>query len=196
MKIVVISASPRSNSQSLKVAKYLTSRLNTLSAEATTLDLHELKLPVYDASDSIPEGLAEAKSLLASSDGYVFVSPEWNGMASVALLNLMHYLEDNELAHKPVMLVGVSATRGGSYPVIQLRSLGYKNRHFIISPECLVVTTCKDVLNDDVQSDDAPDIYIKRRADYALKVLVEYAKALQNVRHSAVIDHKTYPNGM
>ena len=116
-------------------------------------------------------------------------------MASVGLINLFHFLS-HELAHKPVMLVGVSSGRGGSYPIIQLRELGYKNRHFVIAPESLVVNDCKNVFNDDVFDESAPDLYLKKRADYALKILVQYAGALKTVRSSGVVDFASYESGM
>lgn len=40
------------------------------------------------------------------------------------------------------------------------------------------------------------DQFIRGQLDYSLRMLMEYAKALQAVRSSGVIDYKTYPNGM
>ena len=116
-------------------------------------------------------------------------------MMSVGLLNLLHYVK-HEFAHKPVMLVGVSASRGGSYPLLQMRMMGYKNRHFVILPESLLVTDCKNVFNDNNFDDSAPDLYLKKRADYALNILVKYAESLQSVRQSGIVDFDAYPNGM
>lgn len=197
MNIVVISASTRPNSQSLKIANYLNRRLLELNSVGQVLDLSLIKLPIYDDSDSGDwSGLVNSiKQQLDAADGYIFVSPEWNGMASVGLLNMLHYI-DQELAHKPVMLVGVSATRGGSYPLQQLRTMGYKNRHYVILPESLLVTDCKNVFNDDNQESESSDLYMKKRAEYALKVLITYAESLKQVRNSGIIDFDTYPNGM
>jgi hypothetical protein len=40
------------------------------------------------------------------------------------------------------------------------------------------------------------DALIRARLHYALRVLAEYGKALQGVRASGVIDHKTFRSGM
>lgn len=197
MNTVVISASMRPNSQSIKIANYLHRVIQAEGHTSQVLDLAVMRLPLYDDQDHLELKLevTNIKEVLAGTDSYVVVTPEWNGMASIGFLNMLHYIE-HEMAHKPIMLVGVSATRGGSYPLQQLRTMGYKNRHYIIIPENIVVTDCKNVFNDDNLSDDAPDIYLKKRANYALKVLAAYADALAGVRSSGVIDFEAYPNGM
>ncbi len=197
MRIVVVSASARSGSQSLKISKYIAERLTVQETGSDLLDLYELPLPLYDDAQhpELVDMLTSLKQRLDQADGFVFVSPEWNGMASVALFNMFHYL-DHELAHKPVMMVGVSSGRGGAYLMQQMRIMGPKNMHYVISPENIIVSHCKDMLNDQNFNDDAPDIYLKKRTDYALRVLTEYAQALQTVRTGGTIDFDTYATGM
>ncbi len=197
MNICVISGSTRPASQSLKIANYLQKRLATTDVTASVLDLSKTLLPLFTDEDAglWAPAVGEALQHLEEADGCVFVTPEWNGMASVGILNMLHYAE-HQLAHKPVLLVGISASRGGSYPVLQLRQMGYKNRHFVLVPEQLVITQCETVLNDDSFAEDASDIYIKKRADYALGVLTTYASALAEVRKSPQVRLDTYPNGM
>lgn len=197
MKLCVISGSTRADSQSAKIAHYLQRRLQSMGSEASVLDLSSKLLPLYtddEANAQLPVAV-DVLQQLEEADGYVFVSPEWNGMASIGILNLLHYA-GQQLAHKPVLLVGISASRGGSYPVLQLRQMGYKNRHYVLVPEQLVITQCETVMNDDSFTEDASDIYIKKRADYALGVLTTYAEALAQVRKSPQVSLDTYPNGM
>jgi multimeric flavodoxin WrbA len=197
MKLCVISGSTRADSQSAKIARYLTRRIQSRGNEVSILDLSTELLPLYtddDVNAQLPV-VANVLRQLEETDGYVFVSPEWNGMASIGILNMLHYA-GQQLAHKPVLLVGISASRGGSYPVLQLRQMGYKNRHFVLVPEQLVITRCEAVMNDDSFAEDASDIYIKKRADYALGVLTTYAEALAQVRKSPQVRLDTYPNGM
>lgn len=197
MKLCIISGSTRPESQSLKIAKYLQRRVASIDATASVLDLSSALLPLFTDEDAQlwPAIVGEVLQQLEEADGYVFVTPEWNGMASVGILNMLHYTE-HQFAHKPVLLVGISSNRGGSYPVLQLRQMGYKNRHFVLVPEQLVITQCETVMNDDSLADDASDIYIKKRADYALGVLKTYAAALTEVRKSPQVRLDTYPNGM
>jgi NAD(P)H-dependent FMN reductase len=143
----------------------------------------------------VSQNAVEIRRHLNDSDGTIFVSPEWNGMMSHGILNMLHYIKD-ELAHKPVMLVGVSSGRGGAYPIEQMRKIGPKNRHYVISPENLIVSDVTRMLNDDQFSSENIDYQVKIRADYALQVLFEYAHALAQVRTSDVIDLTSFSSGV
>jgi len=185
----------RTDAQSLKVSKWLSDHLQTLEAESSVVDLHELKLPLFDVGETEAPNADKILSALDAADGVVFVSPEWNGMMSHSIMNMQHFV-DKQLAHKPVMLVGVSAGRGGTYPIAQMRSAGYKNNQYFVSPEALLVQDVNGIMNSHSPEEGSPDESVQTRADYALKVLVEYAKASQGVRSSGVIDHETFANGV
>ncbi len=77
-----------------------------------------------------------------------------------------------------------------------MRLMGPKNRHYVISPENLIVSGVEQAFNDYEWSDDQPDLALKQRADYSLKILHEYMKALQSVRNSGVVDFKRFGNGI
>ena len=44
--------------------------------------------------------------------------------------------------------------------------------------------------------DNRHDDSLRKRVDYALKVLIQYGHALKAVRESGVIDHQAFSNGM
>lgn len=196
MKILVISASARAGSQSRRFADYLLSRVSKL-VEASLVDLQELKLPLYDDSDTIKDdkNWVELCSKLEEADGYVVVSPEWNGMASVAYKNMMLFVK-HEMANKPAMICAVSSGRGGVHALDDLRLSGIKNSHIIISSENVIAQGCEDLALDDSWDENATDYKFKTRAEYSLKVLVEYAKALTGVRNSGVVDFEKYGSGV
>lgn len=195
MKIVIIVGSSRAQSQSRKVSEFLQARLQGKDVEADIMDLHELDLPPYDPDNEYKE-LDVLKDRLQNAEGYVLISPEWDGMVNHRIISLYHYIGQT-MADKPVLAVGVSSTfHGGHYPVEQMRMMGPKNKHFVVIPEHLVVMNVKNVMNSHDLEGDESDVFIKKRADYALATLVEYAKALKQVRSSGVIDYDTYPNGM
>ena len=185
----------RGESQSLKVSKWLHAHLESQNIGADLLDLHLFKLPMFDDGETIAEYQPELLSKLGIADGFVFVSPEWNGMMSHGLINMLHYAE-HELAYKPVMLVGVSAGRGGSHPVDQMRLMGQKNRHYILSPENLIVGGVESVFNGPEFDKNAGDFPLKERAGYSLKVLVKLAESLSEVRTSGVLDFERFGNGV
>lgn len=192
MQIAIISGSTRSGSESRNVSEYLRSELEEISADATIIDLNELKLPVFDATGEgeWKERVAGVKDELTKSDGAIFVSPEWDGMMSPGLHNFLHYL-NQELADKPIYLVSVSAGRGGRYPLLNMRQMGYKNKHFVIIPESLIV----DEVTDNLVAGDIRNEHIRERARYGLNTLLAYARALRDVRASGVTDYERFRNG-
>jgi len=182
----------RDNSQSIKVSKWLSKHLESLDAESEIIDLNLQRLPLYDGDDSSPASEILAK--LESAEGFVFVSPEWNGTMSHGLLNMLMFVDD-ELAHKPVMLAGVSSGRGGHYPLMQMRNMVYKNSRFVVSPENLLVQGAIDTMNN-YEFKEAYEHPVEKRADYALKILIEYAKALATVRSGGMVDSANFPSGV
>lgn len=132
---------------------------------------------------------------LQSCNGYVIVAPEWSGMVPAGLKNFFLFTSADIIGHKPALIVSISASRGGAYPVTELRQSSYKNTRLCYIPEHIIVRDCpKMFLGEEPQSDD--DAYIRNRLDYTLKLLNHYALALNSVRESGIIDHKAFPNGM
>ena len=200
MKIVLISGSSRADSQSLKITQWLQNQLKKQDIETEVVDLQKYALPLVH--EDIWQDVAENKAAVAlrsefdSADGFVVVSPEWHGMAAPALKNMFVYV-NKTMAHKPALLATVSAVPGGSYPIAELRMSSYKNSYLNYIPEQLVIRDVNGIFNsDEIDEDENPDQYMKKRAVHSLKLLVEYSKALQLVRQSGAPDYKTYPNGM
>ncbi len=202
MKYAIIAGSHRPQSQSGKVARFIAARLQALNPEAESyvLDLGKTPLPLWDEGiwNNDPKILdiwKPVSSELAGSDAAIVIAPEWGGMVPAALKNLFLLAGDGCLYHKPGLIVGVSASRNGAYPVAELRASSYKNTHIQYISEHVIVRFVGDVLNGEAaQSDD--DASLRKRLDYSLAVLAEYAKALKLVRDSGVLDRKGFPYGM
>ena len=204
MKVAIISGSHRKAAQTLKVASYLQNRVESQisGSRSELISLSENPLPLWD--ESIWEGSPQWKELwgpisqkLEQCDGAFVLSPEWNGMVPAALKNFF-LLVKKELAHKPSVIVSISAGRGGAYPVSELRSSSYKNGYICYIPDHLVIRNVSKLLNDSPPEASAKeeDQYIRERIDYTIKVFEQYAIALRHVRSSGVLDYKTYSNGM
>ena len=200
MKFFLLSGSHRSNSQSLKVTQHLAQTLEKLGHSTHTYSLERNPLPLWDEgvwSNQSPwiEKWTPVASELALCDGLVIVSPEWGGMASPGVKNFLLLLSSSDVKHKPATLVSVSGSRNGAYPIAELKMTASKNNYLCFTPEHLIVRDVEQVLNgEEANSED--DQYIRTRSVYAMKVLVEYAKALASVRQSGVIDSKNFPFGM
>jgi NAD(P)H-dependent FMN reductase len=203
MKISVINGSHRENSQSLKVAKYIQTLLESgISEQSWLFSLRGNPLPLWDEGvwDGEPKWktlLTPIKEQLASSDAFVVVSPEWHGQVPAGLKNFFLLFGKNELGHKPALIVSVSSGDGGAYPVAELRMSSYKNSRICYIPEHVIIRHVEKVLNDNSQDNDArSDPYIRERLQWALKVLKQYGMALKQVRESGVAESDKFKNGM
>jgi NAD(P)H-dependent FMN reductase len=204
MKISVISGSHRNSSQSEKVARFVQRTLQeqALCDDSWLFSLARNPLPLWDESifdgdSEWPTRLRPISEQLVSSDGFVVVTPEWHGQVPAGLKNFFLLWSNGELAHKPALIVTVSASDGGAYPVAELRMSSYKNNRICYIPEQVVVRHVKDVLNDsDADNKPEADRYFRERFAYALRVLREYALAMQQVRASGATDLSVFRNGM
>ena len=202
MKISIISGSHRKNSQSEKISRYLANELNTKHSISThLLLLAENPIPLLDENFFNPEDVKwqniwkPISEEFQSSDAIIFVVPEWHGMVPAGLKNILLLGSPKEFGHKPALIVSVSAGMSGSYPVVELRSSGYKNSRICYIPEHIIVRDCTHVLNQQTPENPSDEM-LRSRITYALNILTEYAGALKSVRASNKIDHKSFPNGM
>ncbi|MBT4539515.1 NAD(P)H-dependent oxidoreductase [Candidatus Woesearchaeota archaeon] len=195
MKYAIIIGSHRKGSQSTKVGKYIANELRKLKETVTIIDLANNPLPLWGDA-SIKKKWAPYKRKLQQADALVVISPEWGGMVPSGLKNLF-LLCGHELAHKPALIVTVSASRGGAYPVAELRMSSYKNNYLCYIPEHIIVRDVNDMLNDTkLDETNKADFYLKKRLSHALGVLQEYAKAFVRIRKSKKTDMKDYNFGM
>ena len=129
------------------------------------------------------------------ADGFVIIAPEWAGMVPPGLKNLLLFAGPKEVGHKPAMIVAVSASRGGSYPVNELRTSGYKNSRLVYIPEHVLIHDVNDMLSGATPASDR-DAWLRRRIEFADRILLEYAKALAPIRTSGLTEHADFPYGM
>jgi NAD(P)H-dependent FMN reductase len=203
LKLAIVVGSHRTVSQSMKVAQFVaaTVRKEIAAVEVYLLDLAQNPLPLWD--EDFDQGAERWKSLwgpiaeqLRSCDGLVIITPEWSGMAPAALKNFFLLAGNAEIAHKPALIVGVSHSQGGAYPISELRAHSYKNNHVCYIPEHVIVRDVLNVLNELERPSSEQDKYIRDRIAYAIRLLGAYARALIGVRNSGMIDHQTFPYGM
>lgn len=206
MNLVIICGSQQADSQSLKVATFLQQRSaqsalpeQPLFENCSIIDLGEQPLALWDPSiwQGNPEWKAKLDPMseqLKAADAFIVIAPEYHGMVPAALKNFFLMWGNGELAHKPALLVGVSAAVGGAYPIAELRMSSYKNNRISYMPEHLIIRHVSKVLNP--QSTGEEDETLRQRIDYSVKLLAEYSKAYQSIRGSGVIDLKSWRNGM
>lgn len=202
MKVGIISGSHRQNSQSARVGRWIEKRLSQMGITQRTsfLELATANIPMWD--EGTWEGEERWKKIwsgysqdLTGCDAFVVIAPEYGGMVPPALKNLFLLTSNQELAHKPALIVAVSAGRSGTYPVAELRMSSYKNTRICYLPDHMILREVEKLFVNDEPADKF-ETDTRARLDYFLRVLAEYSKALAAVRSSGVIDCKTFPNGL
>lgn len=198
MKIAIICGAQRVSSESGKLALFLQKRIAALFSEVNTylLDLGKNPLPLWDegvwqATEKWKTAWTPIAEEINNCDGLIVISPEYGGMVPPALKNFLLLCGGKDIAHKPGLIVGVSSGRGGSYPIAELRTTGYKNNRICWVPDHLIIRNVSKF--NESPSEHDRDI---ERINYSLKMFYEYTKALITVRNSNYIDLKTFPFGM
>ena len=200
LNICIITGSNRAESGSSKVADYVAQAVGEYGADScTVLDAGEMNLPMFGQKCCDEDGCQNQieqkqdteflQNTLSQTHALVIIAPEWNGTIPPALQNILMYLDRSMVGHKPVLLVGVSAGIGGSYPIAQLRSFGFKNNRALIIPDHVIVRN----LNDDFDESDHP---IGPRIKESVQELAVYAKHMNHVRDELTFDYERYKNGM
>nr|CAA6806787.1 MAG: NADPH-dependent FMN reductase [uncultured Thiotrichaceae bacterium] len=202
MNITIVSGSHRENSQSEKVARFVKSTLEKAGNQADIFSLANNPLPLWDegiwsGDEKWSKLLTPLSEQLAASDAFVIIAPEWHGQVPSGLKNFFLLWGNGELAHKPALIIAVSSSDGGAYPIAELRMSSYKNNRICYIPEQVIVRNVESVLNDDPAQNNADsDDYFRRRISWTLEMLVEYGEALKIVRDKGNTHNQNFSNGM
>ncbi len=199
MKISIISASHRTNSQSKKILDLLHKNLLNmeLGLEIYSLDLADKLLPFWSTDKKKGKDVwgntwNSISDNLNSSDGFILVVPEYGGMATPVAKNFFLLCGNGEFAHKPGLIVSVSSGNGGAYPIAELRMSSYKNTHIMWIPENIIIRNVEE-FNPGAHGDNIPE-WLDNRIDYVLKLLLAYASNMKPLRE--IVNRKDFGNGM
>ena len=199
MKISIISGSHRLNSQSKKISVFLQNNLSKIDSISGSfiLDLADTPLPLWTPEKKEGKGVwgktwNSISENLNKSDGFIFVVPEYGGMATPAAKNIFLLCGNGELAHKPGLIVSISSGNGGAYPISELRSSSYKNTHLMWIPENIIIRNVEE-FNPGNHGNNIPE-WLDNRIDYVLKLFIAYADNMKPLRK--IINRKDFGNGM
>ncbi len=199
-KIGIVIGSIRENSQSARIAHFVDNCLSSreIPPQTEIFDLRTLSLPLWKEekwteNSQMSNDWTPLSEALKSCDGFIFVVPEWAGMAPPHLKNFLLMCDKGELAHKPCQLIGISAGMGGAYPIAELRMSGYKNNFLMWLPDHMILRSVGKLFVE--KEPTALDQSLTKRLGYALTFLCETAEALKPVRLKNQ-DLKSYANGM
>ena len=199
MKISIISASHRVNSQSKKISEFLQNYLCNINSKLDTfvLDLADEAFPFWSPEKKDGKGIwgdtwNSISSNLNNSDGFILVVPEYGGMATPAAKNIFLLSGNGEFAHKPGLIVSISSGNGGAYPIAELRSSSYKNTHIMWIPENIIIRNVEE-FNPGAHGKKIPE-WLDNRIDYVLKLFLTYASNMKPIRET--VNRKDFGNGM
>ncbi|MDA7899072.1 NAD(P)H-dependent oxidoreductase [Pirellulales bacterium] len=202
MRVMIVSGSHRQESQSARVAEYVGNDLlridPTLVVDPFSLSGNPLPLwdeSIWQKSSSLASLWKPIRDRMQLAHAFIFVTPEWAGMVPPGLKNLLLFAGQKEVGHKPALVVGVSAARGGSYPISELRMSGYKNNRLLIIPEHILVQDAADMLLGEKSADER-DAWLRKRITFANRLLLEYGKAVGSIRASGLTEDVDFPYGM
>ncbi|GAA0812849.1 NAD(P)H-dependent oxidoreductase [Colwellia asteriadis] len=192
MKLIIVSSSQRSQSESEKVAIYLAKNSEQFT-DIEHIDLYQQALPMWDGCDESKfnpqSNWARLSKQLTDADALVVVTPEWGGTASPLLKNFLMMCEIHETGHKPVLIVSVVNGVSGAYPIAELRMNAFSNNKLVAIPDHLIIRNVEEVLNDarfennNVKLDlSTRDKRLRHRIAYSIHTLFHYASALKNLR--------------
>ncbi|WP_108649418.1 NADPH-dependent FMN reductase [Dongshaea marina] len=192
MKLLIISGSQRSHSQSAKVAEFIKTRSQDFE-QVEHLELIRYRLPFWsgeqDSKYAEDSDWHELELKIRQADALALITPEWHGMATPLLKNFLLMCNLQDTAHKPVLLASVVSGISGAYPIAELRMNALKNIKLVAIPDHLILRDATNILNPDIELTPLEQ-QLRERIDYSLHMLYLYAQALTEVRRQ----HSSYPN--
>lgn len=94
-KLLALSGSIRSDSYNTKALKLLVEAAKKEGASISYIDLADYPLPIYngdlEAKQGVPDNAKKLQDLIASHDGLLIASPEYNGLPSPLLINTIDW---------------------------------------------------------------------------------------------------------
>ncbi|WP_221801814.1 NADPH-dependent FMN reductase [Oceanobacter mangrovi] len=193
IRTAIVSTAHRPDSQSLRVSQVLKDEF--LQGNADIIDLYADALPMWDGVTAATDNVSKTLQTIDQADALIFVIPEWHGMAPAGLKNLLLWCgAQQQMAHKPVLLVGISAAVGGAFVIAEVRSSGYKNTRLVFTPEHLILRGVGDLWKEEGSA--SGEEYLSKRTRFAVEQLLDYATALKPIRSKLVAAQAEFGNGM
>lgn len=135
-KILAFAGSARKASYNKQLVAIAAKGAEKAGAEVSVIDLADFAMPIFsedlEAEQGMPEKAREFKQLLASHDGFLISTPEYNSSYSALLKNAIDWASRMEEGEKPMVafkgkVAGIMATSpgalGGMRVLVTLRML-------------------------------------------------------------------------
>ncbi len=158
--IKLIIGSTRQGRNGKPVSEWLVKQAKDAGFELGVLDLKEINLPFFEGMSpamvppQTPEGKAWSK-MISETDGFVFLTPEYNGSTSAPLKNAIDYLY-GDWNDKPAAIVSYGFTDGGVTVTRHLNDIIQHVKLNNVGQE-MIVKFSRDTFDDKFQFKDIND---------------------------------------
>ncbi len=189
IKLLVISGSLREQSYNKVVAKFSEKYLSSFdNVNIELIDIKNYNIPLYnwdlENKNGLPIDVQKLKRKFESSDGYIVLSPEYNGSYSGVLKNIIDWLSRSEngdasllssFRNKNAMIGSVSPSRrGGIRCLVKLRML--LNDLFVdVSPDEISISVANEKITEGLITD-------KKLEDYLILKLNKFKERVMKLK--------------
>lgn len=182
LKIGIVIGSVREGRNAASVSKWMydfANKRNDATVQYELVDLGDYNLPLLGSEFAEPDAEAQVKGWsqkMASYDGYIFVTPEYNHATGGALKNALDYLKP-EVENKPAGFVGYGSLGGAR---------AHENLRLIFGE--LGVADVRTAVTFSLMSDFVnmiefkPAEYHEGNANQMLDQLLSWSRAFKNLR--------------
>lgn len=160
-KIVAFAGSTRAASYNKLLAKAAGEAASAAGAEVTFIDLRDYPLPIFDedleSASGLPENAKKLKALLATHDGLLIASPEYNSSVTAVLKNAIDWASRAETDNEPplsafrgkaaALLSASPGGLGGLRGLVHLRAI-LGNIGVIVLPDQVAVSKAYEAFDD------------------------------------------------
>ncbi|NGO51254.1 NADPH-dependent FMN reductase [Allomesorhizobium camelthorni] len=187
-KILVFAGSIRTGAYSGKTADAATKELALQGAEVTRISLADYPLPIMDqdleVEKGVPENAFKLARLIASHDGLLIASPEYNSSIPPLLKNTIDWVsrihKDGGRPFKPYAgkIAALCSSSDGNFAgargLYHLRSVLMNCGVEIITPQCSV-PRAQEAFD---EHGEFKDEHLRRRMETVVRTLIERAKMM------------------
>ncbi len=179
LRITVLVGTNRPQSNSRKVANFVTECYETLGVEVQDLDLQNLPAGIFspDAYAEKPAAFKPLMEKVLNCDGLMVVTPEYNGSFPGILkyfIDMLPFPESFE--HRPVAFIGLAAGMWGALRSVEQLQQIFLYRNGLVCPSRVFLAKIGSLLDKQGKLND-PDI--RQRLQNQASDFVEYVQRLK-----------------
>ncbi|MCV0372895.1 MAG: NAD(P)H-dependent oxidoreductase [Nitrosarchaeum sp.] len=169
MKVVVVSGSPRKNSNTQLIMKYVVEYTKIKNVDVEFINISEGQIECYKGPDeNYNKATKNAANALMDADVWLIGTPIYNSFFSSALKNLFEYVNYKKTVGKVAGMVIVAASNIGFIDVQTLVTQLLSYFRVITNPQAVFLTT--ESISDDGFTDDDAKKRLRDMIDRTLEI--------------------------